>query len=256
MTQDTQSIIALVTGANQGIGRAVATSLAKDHGYHVLVGSRNLEAGEAVAAELRATGHKATAIQLDLVSDESINAAIAAISDKFGRLDVLVNNAGVLLDSVNRYKVLPVLPTRELFERTYQANVFGPAVLTEGLLPLLRKTAASAAVPPRVVFVSSIMASLAIESDPKRFWGKDDYKAYWSSKTAVNALMVEYTQALADVGGLVNAVCPGFVKTNMNGFSDVGVTVEDGAKPIVGLATLGPDGPRGTFTNKDGPIPW
>ena len=252
MAQPANRTIALVTGANQGIGRAVATSLAKDHGFHVVVGARRLEAGEAVAAELRAAGCAASAAQLDLTSDASIAAAAAGVGDAFGRLDVLVHNAGVLLDSDSPFRQNPALPTRELFERTFQANVFGAACLTEALLPLLRRAAAA----PRVVFVSSVMGSLAVATDTGTPMYGIDYKAYDASKTALNMLMLNYARILADVGGRVNAACPGLVSTSMLGFSPQGVAPEVGARRVVELATLGPDGPSGTFSNSDGPLPW
>jgi NAD(P)-dependent dehydrogenase (short-subunit alcohol dehydrogenase family) len=136
----TKATIALITGANQGIGRAVAMHLAKNHDFTVIIGSRNLSTGQVVADELQAEGCNATALQLDLMSDASITAAVTTIADKFGRLDMLVNNAGVLLDEGgNVFKALPKLPTRELFEQTFGTNVIGTACLTEALLPLLRK---------------------------------------------------------------------------------------------------------------------
>jgi NAD(P)-dependent dehydrogenase (short-subunit alcohol dehydrogenase family) len=247
---DNKSTIALITGGNQGIGRAVATSLAKDHGCHVIIGSRKLAAGEAVAVELQAAGHAASAVQLDVNSDSSIALAVSTITEKFGQLDVLVNNAGIILDKASFVEV-PDLSTRELFEKTFQTNVFGAACLTEALLPLLRKSSS-----PRVVFVSSIMGSLQMSTNPSVPWYQRDYKAYDASKAAANILAVNYARILADVGGKVNAACPGLVSTSMTGHNPMGTSTEVGAQRIVELATLESDGPTATFSNRDGPLPW
>ncbi|EFX02255.1 short chain dehydrogenase reductase [Grosmannia clavigera kw1407] len=245
--------VALITGANQGIGLAVATSLAKNHGYHVIIGSRRLETGQAEADKLTVAGYAASAVQLDVTSDASINAAVATIAITFGRLDVLVNNAGVLLDSGAAFAKREELPVREMFEQTFQTNVFGVAVLTEALLPLLRR-----AMPPgpRLVFVSSSMASLQLSTDKETAWYKFDYKSYDASKAAVNILMLNYARILSDDGGMVNSACPGLVSTSMTSNTPYGHSADVGAQRIVELATLGAGGPTATFSNKDGPVPW
>ncbi|KAH8892682.1 NAD(P)-binding protein [Thozetella sp. PMI_491] len=255
MSDDAKTTIALVTGANRGIGKAVAIQLARDHGYHVVIGSRKLAAGEAVAAELQAAGHKASAVQLDLTSDDSMAAAVSTIESKFGRLDVLVNNAAVLLDKGGSgFKEMPDLSTRELFEKTFQTNVIGTACLTELALPMLRKATSSPG--PRLVFVVSMMGSLKVATDPTTHHYALDYKAYDASKAAVNMLMINYARILKDVGGLVNSVCPGLVATAATGFTEWGTTAEVGAKRVVELATLGPGGPSGTFSDSRGEIAW
>lgn len=138
----------LISGANTGIGLAVATSLAKNHNYHTILGSRSASAGQAAASALVADGYSASSVQLDVSSDESITAAVDSLERDFGVLHVLINNAGVLLDrgvtSVEDHK----LSTRELFAQTFTTNVLGVACLTEACLPLLRKSEA-----PRLVFV-------------------------------------------------------------------------------------------------------
>ncbi|KAK8115734.1 hypothetical protein PG984_012236 [Apiospora sp. TS-2023a] len=245
------SAVALVSGANRGIGRAVATSLAKDHGYTVLIGSRNLADGEEVAQGLRAEGYKAQAIQLDLTSDESIHKAADVIDQAYGRLDVLVNNAAVLLDRYDERK--PDLTPRELFRQTFEINVFGTAILTDALLPLLRKAAPG---PPRVVFVSTRMASMAEGTNREMPFFFVDFKAYDSSKSAANMLALNYARLLEDVGGLVNVVCPGFVSTGLNFNNEAALPTEVGAQRIVEMATLDKNGAQATFTDKDGPIPW
>jgi NAD(P)-dependent dehydrogenase (short-subunit alcohol dehydrogenase family) len=145
--------IALISGANQGVGRATAISLAKEHGYHVIVGSRNLASGEKVAKDIRSEGYTATAVQLELTSDNSIKAAVEKIENEFGVLDVLVNNAGILIDYVpGLTDESKDLTTRELFTKTFNTNVIGTACLTEACLPLLQRAEL-----PRIVFVSSVM---------------------------------------------------------------------------------------------------
>ena len=253
MSQETtKPRIAFISGANQGIGRAVATSLAKEHGFTVIIGSRDLSAGQAVADELQAAGCTATAVQLDVTSDESIAAAAAAVDASFGRLDVLVNNAGINLDEgANVFTVRPKLAPRELFERTFATNVIGAACLTEALLPLLRRNEQG----PRVVFVSSRMGAFGYATDRSTASWPLDYKAYDSSKAALNMLAVNYARILEAVGGSANAACPGLVSTNLIGFHANGAPVEVGAQRIVELATMR-DPPNGTFSDKDGPIAW
>ncbi|KAK2012107.1 short chain dehydrogenase [Colletotrichum eremochloae] len=239
--------VALVTGGNAGIGEAVVRQLAKTPGFHVIIGSRNAESGVKLADSLSQGGHSVSSVQLDLVSDESIFKAIKHIEDKHGKLDVLVNNAGILLDrSPDAFTT-----TRDLFRKTFETNVFGTAVLSEAALPLLRK-----AENPRIIFVSSLMGSLERSLDETTPFYNIDYKAYDASKAAVNILAVNYARLLKDVGGASNAVCPGLVKTKLSGYHDYGVPVEVGAERIVSLATSGPGGPTGTFSNRDGVIPW
>ena len=248
MSSTTTRPIALITGANQGIGLAVAQSLAKKHSYHVLIGARRPEAGEEVAKDLRDAGHEASTIQLDLSSQSSIKDAISKIERDFGYLDVLINNAGILKDRD------PALNTDtwSLFSQTMTTNVTGPATLTDGLLPLLRKAKAG---PPRIVFVTSTMGSLEMSTDKSTSWYNIDYKAYDASKAAVNMLMLNYARIL-DGQGKVNAVCPGLVQTALTNYHEYGHSPEIGAERIVDMATLGEDGPTATFSSRNGPVPW
>jgi len=238
--------ITLISGANGGLGLATATRLAKEHGHHVIVGSRNAEAGAKVAASLQDEGYKASSVQLDLNSDASILAATKSIEEQFGRLDVLINNAGILLD------VVPGLSTRELFTKTFSTNVIGTACLTESVLPLLRKSTL-----PRIVFVSSSMGSINLSLDDTTLWYNIDYKAYDASKAAMNLLAVNYDRILKNVGGRVNVVSPGLVATNLGpGVKEYGVAPYIGAQRVVELATVDKNGPTGTFSSSDGVIPW
>jgi NAD(P)-dependent dehydrogenase (short-subunit alcohol dehydrogenase family) len=240
------STVTLISGANQGIGLATATRLAKDYGHHVIVGSRDANAGAKVAASLQAEGHAASSVQLDLSSESSIVAAAKTIEEKFGRLDVLINNAGILIDGK-----IPDQSPRDLFMQTFTTNVIGTACLTEALLPLLRKSTL-----PRVVFVSSRMGSLAQATIRDTPFFAIDYKAYDASKAAVNMLALNYARILEDVGACVNVACPGLVSTSLTHHTPHGAPPHLGAQRIVELATLDKNGPTATFSDRDGEIAW
>lgn len=240
------STITLISGANQGIGLATATILAKEHSHHVIVGSRNADAGVKVANSLTDEGFAASSVQLDLSSDSSISAAVETIETQFGRLDVLINNAGILLDGRNVAK-----STRDLYDQTFSTNVVGTACLTEAMLPLLRKSCL-----PRLVFVSSVMGSLTKSTDRSTSWYALDYSSYDASKAAVNMVALNFSRRLNDTGAKVNVVCPGLVATNMTGYMSWAATPEVGAKRVVDMATIGKDGPIETFSNREGKIDW
>ncbi|KAK7752240.1 hypothetical protein SLS62_005774 [Diatrype stigma] len=249
--------VALITGANTGIGAAVAASLAADHGYHVIIGSRKLEAGQAAADALTARGLAASAVQLDLADEASVQAAARAIAAAHnGRLDVLVNNAGILIDAdpdVRSGKVT----VRERFERTFVPNLFGQVGITEAVWPLLRRAAEEDKEHvPRIVFVSSRMGSLTQATIKETNFYNIDYRSYDCSKAALNMLALNYARMMEDVGGLVNIACPGLVKTKLNGFMEGAIPVELGAERIVQLATLPKGGPTKTFSDRNGEIPW
>lgn len=227
--------VALVSGGNRGIGREVARQLA-DMGYTIVIGSRDLERGNEVAGEL---GEQVTALQLDVTDLESIDRSIASVEEQFGRLDVLVNSAGVIgggwstsaLD-VDLEEVREVLDT----------NLFGAWRLTQAALPLMRRNGYG-----RVVNISSGMGQLADMGGHS--------PAYRVSKTGLNALTRMLTAELQDENVLVNSVCPGWVRTDMGG-SNARRSVEEGADTPVWLATLPDDGPRGGFFRDREPIPW
>ncbi|XXH00889.1 low affinity high capacity ammonium permease [Hypoxylon texense] len=239
--------VALITGANTGIGEAVARSLAT-HGYQVIIGSRNLDAGIAVASSLTSRGLNASAVHLNLADEASIRSAAQTIETQHVRLDVLINNAAVFLEADPL--VNAGLTVRQRFEQTFVPNLFGQVGVTEAMLSLLRK-----ADTPRIVFVSSRLGSLANALDPNAPFSENDFRSYNCSKAALNMLALEYAKMLDDVRGLVNVVCPGLVKTRLSGFNEAGHTPEVGAERIVQMA-VEKGGPTRTFSDNRGEIQW
>ncbi|KAJ7744237.1 hypothetical protein DFH07DRAFT_834768 [Mycena maculata] len=238
--------IVLITGANKGIGFEIARQLAGQYqGYQILMGSRDAERGATAANTLKKEGLSVEALTIDVADDKSIEAAAQTVKAKFGRLDVLINNAGISLDSFTG-----VPSTREIFEKTFAVNVFGAVATTEAFVPLLEKSSAA-----RIVFVSSDLGSLTWRADPQGKYNFVDVPAYRCSKSAMNMLALGYAHRFRGQGWKVNIHNPGYTATDLNGHSGPG-TVEDGAKNAVRLATLGDDGETGTYSEKEGPIPW
>jgi NAD(P)-dependent dehydrogenase (short-subunit alcohol dehydrogenase family) len=246
--------VALVTGANQGIGLQIAKDLVA-HGFTVLVGSRNLERGKTAAKEI---GPDARALRLDVTEQASIAAAAERIRNEFGRLDVLVNNAAISNTSkvpgmsVQDYAKLtrPSNVSLDEMRTVWETNVFGVLAVTQAMLPLLRESPAA-----RIVNLSSGVGSLTRNSDRAYAYRSMFGPVYPASKTALNAITLAMAIELESTGIKVNAACPGHTKTNLNSYTGTR-TVEEGAREPVRLALLGPDGPTGTFSNEDGPLPW
>jgi len=244
--------VALVTGANKGIGLQIAKDLAV-HGLTVLVGSRDLEKGETAAQRVDAD---ARAVQLDVTDQTSIAAAAGRIRAEFGRLDVLVNNAGVThagqpgrsLPEMVQAGRLSVASLDEL-RAVWETNVFGVVAVTQALLPLLREAPAG-----RVVNISSGGGSLTLNADPQNPH-RAMFGTYSAAKAALNAITLAFALDLEATGIKVNAADPGFTATDLNDHQGTG-TVQEAAREPVRLALLGPDGPTGTFSNVDGPVPW
>ena len=244
--------ISLVTGANKGIGREIAAQLAA-LGHTVVIGARSAERGEKAAAELRATGADVTSVVLDVTDPASAAAAAAAVEARYGRLDVLINNAGIAVPpGSDRSSQRPSTADVDVVRTIFETNVFGLITVTGAMLPLLRRSTA-----PRIVNLSSITASLSLMADQETWAGDEPpiSAGYSPSKTAVTALTLQYARDLRPDGIKVNAVCPGFTATDLNGHAGHR-TPAQGAAAAVRMATIGPDGPTGTFTNDQGPIAW
>jgi NAD(P)-dependent dehydrogenase (short-subunit alcohol dehydrogenase family) len=236
--------VALVTGANKGIGLEIARQLARE-GVLVFLGARDEARGRAAAEKLRAEGLEARSLRLDVSDERSAAAAATSLEKDPGRLDILVNNAGIAIDDAP-----PSSVSGEVLRRTYETNVFGLVRVTQALLPLLRRSAAG-----RIVNLSSSLGSLGLQSDPSSPFASVHYLAYNSSKTAVNAITVQFAHELRDTPIKINAADPGYVATDMTRHQGVR-SVEQGAATPVRLAMLPPDGPTGGFFNDDGRVPW
>jgi NAD(P)-dependent dehydrogenase (short-subunit alcohol dehydrogenase family) len=251
---NTHHKVALVTGANKGIGRAAAEQLAA-LGMTVLIGARDPRRGEEAAAALCAAGGDAHAITLDVTGPATIQAAAKQVQERFGHLDVLINNAGITgSGQVEPHDALDQIPSSvdlDMVRAVFETNVFGVIAVTNAMLPLLRRSPA-----PRIVNVSSHAASLTITSDPDGpLAGLPTSAAYTPSKTALSSLTVQYANELRKDGFVVNAVAPGYVDTDSNNHSGH-LTPAQGAAVLVRLATLGADGPTGGFFDADGSVPW
>lgn len=235
---------ALVTGANKGIGYEIAAGLGA-LGWRVGVGARDDDRREAAVAALRAGGADAFGVPLDVTDDASATAAAALVEERARGLDVLVNNAGITGGVPQEPTTVDVATVRAVVE----TNVLGVIRVTNAVLPMLRRSAS-----PRIVNMSSGVGSLTRQSADGGDTGPIAV-AYAPSKTFLNAVTVQYAKELRDTAILVNAACPGFVATDLNGFRGVR-TPQQGAAIAVRLATLPDDGPSGGFFEDAGVVPW
>lgn len=236
--------IALVTGANRGIGRAVAEQLAA-LGSTVLVSGRNLAACTAVAEAIG--GHP---LQLDVTVKESVDAAAGFVAERFGQLDILVNNAGIS----GRFGDAPSLTEVADVAAVFDTNVLGVVRVTNAMLPLVRRSPAG-----RIVNVSSSVGSMTTMSDPRHYFAAMPAAAsYPVAKAALNALTVQYAKELRAEGILVNAADPGACDTDFTrGLGrDIQRTAAQGAAVVVRLATLPDGGGSGQLRNDAGSVPW
>ena len=237
--------IALVTGANKGIGYEIAAGLGA-LGWSVGVGARDEERREAAVQKLRTAGIDAFGVPLDVTDDASVTAAAAGlIEERVGRLDVLVNNAGV----TGGMGQMPTTVDPAAVRTAVETNVIGVIRVTNAMLPLLRRSAS-----PRIVNMSSRVGSLTLQTTPGTETGPIS-AAYAPSKTFLNAVTVQYAKELRDTNILINAACPGFCATDLNGFRGVR-TPQQGAAIAIRLATLPDDGPTGGFFEDAGVVPW
>ena len=230
-------LIALITGANKGIGLETARQLGK-RGIHVLIGARDAQRGADAAKLLTAEGVSAAAITIDVTAQASIVAAVAEVTRRHGHLDILINNAGILDYATDTG---PLTTAVADFRRVFETNFFGLVGVTQAFLPLLRRSPAG-----RIVNLTSILGSLAEHADRNSPIHGNRFPAYDTSKAAVNLYTVELAQALADTPIKVNCVHPGWVKTDMGGEA-APMEIIDGAKSSVALATIGAEGPSGGF---------
>ena len=237
--------VALITGANKGIGLEVARQLAQA-GFTVLVGARDLTKGAEAAAQLTAEGLQAETIALDLNEQATITLAAETVTQKYGRLDILVNNAGIAdqADGPPSQSSLPAI------ERTLQTNFLGAIAVTQTMLPLLRQAPAA-----RIVNVSSGLGSLAIAGDYDSPYAAYKYIGYAASKAALNMFTVHLAYELRDTAIKVNSADPGYTATDLNG-NQGHQTIPQGAAEAIRLALLPADGPTGTFSDAQGPVPW
>ena len=236
--------IALITGANKGIGREIARQLAT-WGATVLVGARDPGRGEAAAQALAADRLDARFLRIDVTEQATIDAAAGRIERDFGKLDILVNNAGIGIDNAP-----PSQLEMDVLRRTYETNFFGVFAVTKAMLPLLRRSESA-----RIVNISSGLGSLTQNSDPGYRYARAKLLAYNSSKSSLNALTIQFAYELRDTPIKVNAADPGYVATDLNNHMGTR-TVEQGARIAVELATLPADGPTGGFFDVDGVVPW
>lgn len=232
--------VALITGANKGIGLEIARQLGRQ-GITVVLGSRDSGRGQAAADELKREDIDAHTVKLEVTSADDIGALPQYFEDNFGRLDILVNNAGVLQESEG--------VTPQVFRDTFEANVIAPYFLTQTLLPLLQAAPAG-----RIVNHSSALGSLAVNSAPDQVPANFVLPAYNSSKAALNMLTVIQSRQSNSSHLKINAAHPGSVLTDMNTYGTL--TVEEGAKTAVALATLPDDGPTGGFFHLGEALPW
>jgi NAD(P)-dependent dehydrogenase (short-subunit alcohol dehydrogenase family) len=233
--------VALVSGANRGIGLAIVRELAR-RGLIAVMGTRNADKGLAAADELKKEGLQVTVVELDVDDEKSVTRAVAEVKRLFGRCDVLVNNAAILIDGPGGFDASLFDLASDTVRRTFETNVLGPVHLIKAAVPIMREQSYG-----RIVNLSSGAGQLSDMGS--------GFPAYRMSKAALNALTRITAAELRDTNMKVNAVCPGWVKTDMGG-PDANRSVEKGAETPVWLATLPDNGPTGGFFRDKKPIPW
>lgn len=241
--------IALVTGANKGIGFETAKQLGKK-GITIIAAARNAENGNKAVSKLKAEGIDAEFLQLDVTDTTQIQQAFEYINTKYGKLDILINNAGIAVEHGGWGANTASTVSEKELHQTFETNFFSIVLLTNKLLPLLKKSEAG-----RIVNLSSILGSLTLHSDPASPIYSSKLFAYDASKTALNAYTIHLAAALANTKIKVNSAHPGWVKTDM-GSDAAPMEIIDGAKTSVALALLDADGPNGKYIHLGQELPW
>ena len=242
--------VALITGSYKGIGYETARQLGKN-GFIVILSARKGKKAEDAANKLKEEGIEAHSIKLDVTDENEIDKAYKYIQEKFGKLDVLVNNAGIQLDN-DSFGASNSVETvsHKILKETFESNFFGVVGLTQKLLPLILKSEQG-----RIVNVSSVMGSLALHADKKSPIYTVKPFAYNASKTALNQFTVHLAAALDKTNVKVNSAHPGWVKTDLGG-EEAPMTIEEGAKTIVDLCLIDENGPNGGYIHMGQQLPW
>jgi NAD(P)-dependent dehydrogenase (short-subunit alcohol dehydrogenase family) len=239
--------VALISGANKGIGFETARQLGKQ-GAIIFLGARDLAKGQAAAEQLKKEGIDARAVKFDVVNDADIKAAAEKIEKEFGKLDILINNAGVMFEPIGGNNTSTI--SDDVIRKTFDTNFFSAISVTKAFLPLLKKSDAG-----RIVNVSSILGSLTLHATEGSPIYEAKALAYDASKAALNSFTIHLAHQLKGTKIKVNSAHPGWVKTDM-GTDAAPMDIVDGAKTEVELATLGPNGPTGGFFHMGEPISW
>jgi NAD(P)-dependent dehydrogenase (short-subunit alcohol dehydrogenase family) len=243
--------IAVITGANRGLGFATARRLGQS-GVRVIVGARNLANGDEAVARLRREGLDCEPLRIDVDSAESVREAAKLVEREHGRIDILINNAGILPEATATDVDRPL--DLGMVRETFETNVFGTISVTNEFLPLLRRSASG-----RIVNVSSTMGSLTDQTDPSSPYYGLLVPAYQMSKAALNGFTIALSKALTDTSIKVNSVCPGWVQTDLGGPANraaAPTTADEAAQIVVDMASIDDDGPTGQFVDRDGAVAW
>ncbi len=239
-----QGDVALITGANKGIGFEIARGLGAKK-IKVLVGERDETRGQAAVDKLTAEGADAHFVKLEVTNPGTIQRAAERIEKEFGHLDILINNAGIA-----EWGFKPSDVDLSKVREVYETNFFGPVALIQAMLPLLKKSKHG-----RIVNVSSSLGSLTLSSDLKSPFADFLALGYNTSKSALNSMTIQFAKELKDTPIKVNAICPGYCATDINGNSGPRTSAQ-GAVAAIEYATIGADGPTGGYFNEDGRLPW
>ncbi len=241
----TDKKIALITGANKGLGYETARQLGKEN-VKVLIGARDETRGQEAVGKLKKEGFDAEFVLVDVTDEKTLAAAAKYVEENYGKLDILINNAGIAVE----YGVEPGEFDLEKIRQTFDTNFFGVIAVTQNFLPLIKKSDGG-----RIVNVSSGLGSLTQNSDPNWAFAGVKPVAYNSSKAALNMFTVILAEQLKDTKIKVNSADPGYTATDLNHNSGP-KTVAEGASIIFDLATLPDDGATGGYFDDQGVVPW